>query len=78
LSPAYDVLPALQNMGYQSMSVGVNGTESTLENALSELSEFGIKRPQHFAQRGVCPTDMAQLHASIDRDVLKLQRRAYL
>ena len=89
------MLPALQNMGYQSMSVGVNGTESTVENALSELSEFGIKRPraqvliaevarvvdqwpQHFAQHGVCPTDMAQLHASIDRDVLKLQRRAYL
>ena len=94
LSPAYDVVPTLQNMGYQAMSVGIDGMESTLENALSELSEFGIKKPraqvlitevarvvdqwpQHFAQHGVCQTDMEQLRASIDRDALKLQRKAY-
>lgn len=94
LSPAYDVVPTLQNLGYQALSVGLRGAESTLENALSELSEFGIKKPraqvlitevarvvgqwpQHFAQHGVCQTDMEQLRASIDRDALKLQRKAY-
>ena len=46
LTPAFDVLPTLQNLGYQSLSVGGRGAESTLENALSELSEFGIKRPR--------------------------------
>lgn len=94
LTPAFDVVPTLQNLGYQSLSVGARGAESTLENALSELSEFGIKRPRataliqqvaravdqwprHFAQHGVCPTDMAQLSASIDRDALKFQRREF-
>lgn len=46
LTPAFDVLPTLQNLGYQSLSVGAMGAESTLENALSQLSEFGIKRPR--------------------------------
>jgi serine/threonine-protein kinase HipA len=46
LSPAFDVVPAMQNLGYQAMSVGAGGAESTLENALSELSEFGIRRPR--------------------------------
>ena len=95
LSPAFDVVPTLQNLGYQSLVVGTKGAESTLENALSELSEFGIKRPRaielvqmvarvvdqwpkHFAQHGVCAADMAQLHASIDRDALKSQRSEYL
>jgi serine/threonine-protein kinase HipA len=44
LTPAYDVVPTLQNLGYQAMSVGRAGAESSLENALTELSEFGIKR----------------------------------
>jgi len=46
LAPAFDVVPSLQNLGYQSLFVGAQGAESTLENALSELSEFGIKRPR--------------------------------
>jgi serine/threonine-protein kinase HipA len=46
LAPAFHVLPTLQNLGYQSLSVGANGSASTLENALTELSEFGIKRPR--------------------------------
>ncbi|RZJ10090.1 MAG: type II toxin-antitoxin system HipA family toxin [Acidovorax sp.] len=44
LTPAYDVVPTLQNLGYQAMSVGLAGAESSLDNALTELSEFGIKR----------------------------------
>ena len=94
LSPVYDVVPTLQNLGYQALSVGVRGAESTLENALSELSEFGIKKPraqalitevaravdqwpQHFLRHGVCQADMEQLAASIDRDALKFQRKAF-
>ena len=44
LTPAYDVVPSLQNLGYQAMAVGQDGAVSSLENALTELSEFGLKR----------------------------------
>jgi serine/threonine-protein kinase HipA len=44
LTPAYDVVPTLQNLGYQAMSVGRAGAVSSLDNALTELSEFGIKK----------------------------------
>ena len=44
LTPAYDVVPSLQNLGYQAMGVGREGAVSSLENALTELSEFGLKR----------------------------------
>lgn len=46
LTPAFDVVPTLQNLGYQAMAVGRLGAASTLDNALSELSEFGVKRPR--------------------------------
>jgi serine/threonine-protein kinase HipA len=46
LTPAYDVVPTLQNLGYQQMVVGREGAVSSLENALTELREFGIKRPR--------------------------------
>lgn len=95
LAPAYDVVPTLQNLGYQAMSVGKAGAESRLDNALTELNEFGIRRDRgieliqqaarvvdgwqaHFAQQGVCRSDMEQLHASIDRDALRMQRMAFL
>ncbi len=95
LTPAYDVVPSLQNLGRQAMIVGTMSTESSLENALSEINEFGIKKPRaielmqqvavavepwadHFRQWGVCPADMQQLAASIDREALRLQRREYL
>ena len=44
LSPAYDVVPTLLNLGYQALSVGTAGAESSLENALTQLNDFGIKR----------------------------------
>jgi serine/threonine-protein kinase HipA len=44
LTPAYDVVPSLQNLGYQAMVVGRDGAASSLDNALTELSEFGIKK----------------------------------
>lgn len=46
LTPAYDIVPSLQNLGYQALSVGTAGAESSLDNALTELREFGIKRPR--------------------------------
>ena len=49
LTPAYDVVPSLQNLGYQAMIVGQSGAESTLENALTEINDFGIKRPRALA-----------------------------
>jgi serine/threonine-protein kinase HipA len=45
LSPAYDVLPSLQGLGYQQLRVGTDAADSTLDNALSMCGQFGLKRP---------------------------------
>ena len=42
LSPAFDVLPAAQGLGYQQMRVGALGHESSIANALSEVRAFGL------------------------------------
>lgn len=42
LSAAFDVVPSNQGLRYQQMRVGKNGSESTLENALSESKAFGL------------------------------------
>jgi serine/threonine-protein kinase HipA len=42
LSPAFDVLPAAQGLGYQQMRVGALGHESSIANALSEARAFGL------------------------------------
>jgi serine/threonine-protein kinase HipA len=42
LAPAFDVLPAGQGLGYQQMRVGRDGADSTIENACSEASLFGL------------------------------------
>ena len=42
LSPAFDVLPAAQGLGYQQMRVGALGHESSIGNALSEARAFGL------------------------------------
>jgi serine/threonine-protein kinase HipA len=44
LSPAYDVLPSAQGLGYQQLRVGVDAGDSTLDNALSMSAQFGLKR----------------------------------
>jgi serine/threonine-protein kinase HipA len=44
LSPAFDVLPSGQALGYQQMRVGEQGADSTLENALSACGQFGLTR----------------------------------
>jgi serine/threonine-protein kinase HipA len=43
LSPAFDVVPSAQGLGYQAMAVGDLATESTLVNALSQARQFGLK-----------------------------------
>jgi serine/threonine-protein kinase HipA len=42
LSPAFDVLPSAQALGYQQMRVGQHQADSTLINALSEHTLFGL------------------------------------
>lgn len=44
LSPAYDVLPSAQGLGYQQLRVGVDAGDSTFDNALSMSALFGLKR----------------------------------
>lgn len=46
LSPAFDVLPTLQGLGYQGMEVGKNGSESSIANALSRCKDFGLVHKQ--------------------------------
>ena len=43
LSPAFDVLPSCQALGYQQMRVGIHEADATLENALSESRLFGLR-----------------------------------
>ena len=55
LSPAFDVLPSGQALGYQQMRVGLHAADATLDNALSQCAQFGLKRPEAMAQvRQVC------------------------
>lgn len=44
LSPAFDVLPSGQALGYQQMRVGREEADSTIENALSMHAMFGLKK----------------------------------
>jgi serine/threonine-protein kinase HipA len=46
LSPAFDVLPTGQALGYQQMRVGSDGATSSIENALSELNQFGLSKQE--------------------------------
>ena len=46
LSPAYDMLPSGQALGYQQMRVGRDGADSTLENARSECRSFALTPAQ--------------------------------
>jgi serine/threonine-protein kinase HipA len=43
LSPAFDVLPSGQGLGYQQMRVGKDANDATLANAVSEANQFGLK-----------------------------------
>jgi len=43
LSPAFDVVPTAQGLGYQQMRVGRDEADSTIGNALSEAALFGLR-----------------------------------
>ena len=43
LSPAFDVVPSAQGLGYEAMGISDQGTESTLANALWQARRFGLK-----------------------------------
>jgi len=43
LSPAFDIVPSAQGLGYQAMEVGDAGAESSLDNALSQARAFGLQ-----------------------------------
>lgn len=42
LAPAFDVLPTCHSLGYQAMAVGVNGAESSIENAVSMAKDYWL------------------------------------
>ncbi len=46
LSPAYDVLPSGQALGFQQMRVGADEADSTLTNALSMARMFALDADQ--------------------------------
>jgi serine/threonine-protein kinase HipA len=46
LSPAYDVLPSGQALGFQQMRVGEQDADSTLDNALSMAPMFSLNRSE--------------------------------
>jgi serine/threonine-protein kinase HipA len=39
-------VPSLQNLGYQALIVGNMGAESSIDNALTQINEYGIKMPR--------------------------------
>jgi serine/threonine-protein kinase HipA len=45
LSPAYDVLPSAGAHGYQEFACGDQGHDSTLANAMSRCTDFGLLPP---------------------------------
>jgi serine/threonine-protein kinase HipA len=44
LSPAFDMVPSAQGLGYQAIEVGDRGTESSIDNALTRASSYGLKK----------------------------------
>jgi serine/threonine-protein kinase HipA len=46
LAPAFDVLPTGHAMGYQSMEVGTQGADSSIDNALSMCGAYGLSLTQ--------------------------------
>lgn len=46
LSPAYDVIPSVQGLGQQQLRIGAHEAESSLENALSQVSAFGMHKDE--------------------------------
>jgi serine/threonine-protein kinase HipA len=63
LSPAFDVLPSGQALGYQQMRVGADQADSTLDNALSMCGQFGLKKDDAVTQVRTVAQAVAQWQA---------------
>ena len=50
LAPAYDVLPTNSGQGHQEFGVGLDGSDSTLTNAMSQCRLFGLSAKQAGAE----------------------------
>ena len=50
LAPAFDVLPTGQALGYQAMTVGLQGAVSTIENALSAATQYWLTQRDGLAE----------------------------
>lgn len=50
LSPAFDVLPSGQGLGFQQMRVGESDADSTLTNALSMSQLFALKKAEALSE----------------------------
>lgn len=50
LSPAFEILPTGQALGYQAMDVGKEGAVASIENALSMSASYGLKRHEAIAE----------------------------
>lgn len=50
LSPAFDVLPTRQALGYQGMGVGEEGAVSSVDNALSMCKSYWLNRKEAVAE----------------------------
>jgi serine/threonine-protein kinase HipA len=50
LAPAFDVLPIGQSLGYQAMTVGTRGAESSIDNALTAASQYWLTANEALAE----------------------------
>ena len=50
LAPAYDVLPTGYSLGYQAMTVGEHGAQSTVENALTAAAQYWLTHSEAMDQ----------------------------
>jgi serine/threonine-protein kinase HipA len=60
LSPAYDVLPCGQALGFQQMRVGEQEADSTVANALSMANLFGLSKRE-------APRQVSEVARVVDR-----------
>ncbi|MGA1317748.1 MAG: HipA domain-containing protein, partial [Rubrivivax sp.] len=80
LSPAFDVRPAAQGLGVQAMDVGERGTESSVDNAMSQAAAFGLRpdAAMKIASAIACMVDQWREHIQIagvrDVDVQMLEQ----
>jgi serine/threonine-protein kinase HipA len=88
LSPAYDVLPSGQALGFQQMRVGEHEADSTLVNALSMARLFALDNDAAVEEIKRVATVVGgwqahfascgeQLEAQIDRKFLRDQRSEF-